>query len=86
MSGFRDTFVTRYYAMTGDISATSTVMNHSSIEVTASYYLQEMPQRLIKRKIHGGISAIRKCRRFSLNALIYSNPDYFNADYSNADI
>lgn len=37
----RATFGTRYYALTGDISATSTVMNHSSIEVTASYYLRE---------------------------------------------
>lgn len=37
----RATFGTRYYQMTGDISATSTVMNHSSIEVTAAYYLQE---------------------------------------------
>lgn len=37
----RATFGTRYYAMTGDISATSTVMNHTSIEVTASYYLKE---------------------------------------------
>lgn len=37
----RATFGTRYYAMTKDLSATSTVMNHSSIEVTAAYYLQE---------------------------------------------
>lgn len=40
----RATFGTRYYAMTGDISATSTVMNHSSIEVTAAYYLKEDQQ------------------------------------------
>jgi integrase len=37
----RATFGTRYYAMTGDISATSTVMNHASIETTAAYYLKE---------------------------------------------
>lgn len=44
----RATFGTRYYAMTGDISATSTVMNHSSIEVTAAYYLRE--DKLAKEK------------------------------------
>ncbi len=38
----RATFGTRYYKMTGgDISATSTAMNHSGIEVTAKYYVQE---------------------------------------------
>ena len=37
----RATFGTMYYMMTKDISATSTVMNHKSIEVTAKYYLRE---------------------------------------------
>lgn len=37
----RATFGTRYYKMTGDISATSTAMNHSGIEITAKYYIQE---------------------------------------------
>lgn len=37
----RATFGTRYYKMTHDISATSTAMNHSGIEITAKYYVQE---------------------------------------------
>lgn len=38
----RATFGTRYYKMSGgDISATSTAMNHSGIEITAQYYVQE---------------------------------------------
>lgn len=37
----RATFGTKLYAATKDLSLTSVAMNHSSIEVTASYYLQE---------------------------------------------
>lgn len=38
----RATFGTRYFKMTGgDLSATSTAMNHAGIEVTAQYYVQE---------------------------------------------
>lgn len=37
----RATFGTRYYEMTKDISATSTAMNHSGIEITAKYYIRE---------------------------------------------
>lgn len=37
----RATFGTRYYKMSGDLSATSTAMNHAGIEITAKYYLQE---------------------------------------------
>ena len=37
----RATFGTRYYRKYKDISATSTVMNHSGIEITAQYYVQE---------------------------------------------
>ena len=37
----RATFGTRYYRKWKDISATSTVMNHSGIEITAQYYVKE---------------------------------------------
>lgn len=37
----RATFGTRYYRMTGDISATSTAMNHSGVEITAQFYVRE---------------------------------------------
>lgn len=37
----RATFGTRFYAMTKDISATSTAMNHSGIEITATHYIKE---------------------------------------------
>lgn len=37
----RATFGTRYYQKYKDISATSTVMNHAGIEITAKYYIQE---------------------------------------------
>lgn len=37
----RATFGTRYYRMTKDISATSTAMNHSGIEITAKNYIRE---------------------------------------------
>ena len=37
----RATFGTNYYKSTKDISKTATAMNHSGIEVTARYYLQE---------------------------------------------
>lgn len=37
----RATFGTRYYAMTSDLSATATAMNHADISVTARYYLKE---------------------------------------------
>ena len=50
----RATFGTRYYDMTRDLSATSTVMNHSSIEVTAAYYLKEdkeAKERVLDMKI-----------------------------------
>ena len=40
----RATFGTRYQREFGDISATSTVMNHADISVTAKYYLQEDKQ------------------------------------------
>lgn len=44
----RATFGTRYYRKYKDISATSTVMNHSGIEVTAKYYLQEDKEARMK--------------------------------------
>ena len=44
----RATFGTRYYRKYKDISATSTVMNHSGIEVTAKYYLQEDKEAKMK--------------------------------------
>ena len=52
----RATFGTRYYDMTKDISATSTAMNHSGIEITAKYYIREdkeAKQRVQNMKIKG---------------------------------
>ena len=44
----RATFGTRYYRKYKDISATSTVMNHSGIEITAKYYVQEDKEAKMK--------------------------------------
>lgn len=46
----RATFGTEYYAMTGDISATSTAMNHAGIEITAKYYIREDKEAAEKAK------------------------------------
>lgn len=37
----RATFGTRFFDMTKDLSATSTVLNHSGVEITASHYVRE---------------------------------------------
>lgn len=46
----RATFGTNYYAFTSDITATSSVMNHSDISTTARYYLKEDKQAKMRVK------------------------------------